>query len=125
MMQRFGMVSSELDVAAFRDVAASFKTNDWSVYSEIMSPLGEHDATDIQPQVDVPTLIVTGDRDVLTPVFTAEKMHRRIARSRLVIIEGGTHYTPVEYPRVIQDEILRFLAGVAGYAPPVAAAAQG
>ena len=46
----------------------------------------------------VPVTIVTGDRDLMTPPATAEHMHRAIRGSRLVVIEGGTHYTPVEYP---------------------------
>lgn len=126
--QRFGMVSRTLDVEAFRDVAAGFKDMDWTTYSTLLERLGEHDATDVLPRVQVPTLIVTGDRDVMTPAFTAERMHRAIAGSRLVVIQGGTHYTPVEYPRVIQEELLDFLDRVPGYQPAEpgdAAAARG
>ena len=45
-------------------------------------------------------------------------MHRAIRGSRLVVIPGGTHYTPVEFPRVIQDELLALLARVPGWEPP-------
>lgn len=127
--QRFGMVSRTLDVEAFRDVAAGFKDMDWTVYSTLLERLGEHDASDLLPQVQVPTLIITGDRDIMTPAFTAERMHRAVAGSRLVVIRGGTHYTPVEYPRVIQEELLDFLARVPGYqlaeGPDQAAGAPG
>jgi pimeloyl-ACP methyl ester carboxylesterase len=115
--QRFGMVSRTLDVDAFRDVAAGFVDMDWNIYTTLLERLGEHDASDVLPRVTVPTLIVTGDRDILTPAFTAERMHRAIAGSRLVVIQGGTHYTPVEYPRVIQEELLDFLGRVPGYQP--------
>lgn len=116
MAQRFGMVSKTLDVEAFRDVAAGFKTIDWKIYTELLEKLGEHDARDVLPTIDCPTLIITGDKDMITPPATAERMHRAVADSRLVVIEGGTHYTPVEYPHVIQQEVLDFLARVPGYA---------
>jgi pimeloyl-ACP methyl ester carboxylesterase len=117
LMQRSGMVSKTLDVDAFNAVAATFKDVDWEVYTLLMERLGEHDAEAVLRNIDIPTLIVTGDRDILTPVNTAEKMHRAIRGSRLVVIEGGTHYTPVEYPAIIQDEAIQFLARVDGFAP--------
>lgn len=117
-MQRFGMVSKTLDIQAFRDVAEGFKDIDWTTYTTLLERLGEHSARDVLARIDIPTLIVTGDRDVMTPPFTAEKIHREIAGSRLVIIEGGTHYTPVEYPQVVQEELLEFLTRVPGFEPP-------
>ncbi len=118
MMKRFGMVSRTLDVEAFAEVAAGFKTLDWDVYGELLERLGEHDARDVLPSIDCPLLIITGDKDVMTPPFTAQKMHRSVAGSRLVVIEGGTHYTPVEYPSVIREEILALLSQLPGYAAP-------
>ena len=34
-----------------------------------------------------------------------------------VVIPGGTHYTPVEYPKVVTREFLEFLSKIPGYAP--------
>jgi pimeloyl-ACP methyl ester carboxylesterase len=116
-MKRFGMVSDTLDMDAFRDVAAGFKTIDWRIYSDLLARLDEHDAEDVLASVDVPTTIVTGDRDILTPPATAERMHLAIASSRLVLIRGGTHYTPVEFPAILQDELLRLLGKVPGWEP--------
>src|SRR6185436_6520529 len=76
MMQRFGMVSRSLDIEAFREVAAGFATVDWQIYMDTLTRLGDHDASDLLAEVDIPTLIITGDRDVLTPAYTAERIHR-------------------------------------------------
>lgn len=116
-MKRFGMVSDTLDMDAFRDVAAGFKTIDWRIYSDLLARLDEHDAEDVLTGIDVPTTIVTGDKDILTPPATAERMHRDIAGSRLVLIRGGTHYTPVEFPAILQDELLRLFGRVRGWEP--------
>jgi pimeloyl-ACP methyl ester carboxylesterase len=51
------------------------------------------DSTPLLAAIHVPTLIVVGDEDTLTPPSAAEAMHHAIAGSELVRIPGGT---PVE-----------------------------
>ena len=96
-------------------VASDFRTLDWALYSDMLGLLGEHDARDLLPSIDVPVLIITGDKDLFTPVFTAHKMNRKIAGSRLVVIPGGTHYTPIEFPAVIKVEVQGFLDQIPGW----------
>jgi pimeloyl-ACP methyl ester carboxylesterase len=115
MMKRFGMVSRTLDEDAFRDVAAGFRTIDWVVYSDLLDRLNQHDAEDVLASITAPTAIITGDKDILTPPSTAERIHRAIPGSRLHVIKGGTHYTPVEYPAIVRDELHRLMARVPGW----------
>ncbi len=115
-MVRAGLVSNTIDREVFREVAAGFQTVDWTIYSHLLTRLDEHDAEEVLPTIDVPVAIVTGDGDLMTPPATAERMHRQIAGSRLVVIEGGTHYTPVEYPAILVDELQRLLERVPGWA---------
>jgi pimeloyl-ACP methyl ester carboxylesterase len=123
-MKRFGMVSRTLDDDAFRDVAAGFRTIDWGIYSDLLDRLNQHDADDVLASITAPTSIVTGDKDILTPPATAERIHRAIAGSRLHVIRGGTHYTPVEYPAIVRDELHRLLARVPGWQMAPARAAS-
>lgn len=116
-MVRLGLVSAAVDVELVKAVAGDFVTLDFAHYSDMLRYLGEHDAEDLLPRIGVPVLIITGDRDILTPVGTATKMNRLIPGSRLVIIKGGTHYTPIEYPATIQEEVMRFLGGIPGWEP--------
>ncbi|HVK86125.1 MAG TPA: alpha/beta hydrolase [Kofleriaceae bacterium] len=114
-MRRAGLVSRTVDVEHFRAVAGGFADVDWVIYSDLMARLDEHDAEAVLAAVDVPLTIVTGDQDRLIPASTSERMHRAIAGSRLVVIEGGTHYTPVEFPDVIVDELGKLLDRVPGW----------
>jgi pimeloyl-ACP methyl ester carboxylesterase len=114
-MKRVGLVSHTIDLEIFRAVAAGFQTIDWAIYSDLLTRLDEHDAEEVLERITVPVTIVTGDRDLMTPPATAEHMHRAIKGSRLVVIEGGTHYTPVEYPAVIVDELHRLLDRIPGW----------
>jgi pimeloyl-ACP methyl ester carboxylesterase len=116
-IKRLGIVSPDLDDAAFREVLAGFATVDWRVYSHALTLLGTHDARDVLPQIDMPALIMAGDRDLLVPPVIAEQTHRAIPGSRLVMVEGGTHYALMEYPKVFGQELLAFLAQVPGYEP--------
>jgi pimeloyl-ACP methyl ester carboxylesterase len=121
-MKRVGLVSETIDIEIFRAVAAGFQTIDWAIYSDLLTRLDEHDAEEVLERITVPTSIVTGDRDLMTPPTTAEYMHRKIRGSRLVVIEGGTHYTPVEYPAILVDELGKLLDRVPGWERKGAAA---
>ncbi|HEU0037391.1 MAG TPA: alpha/beta hydrolase [Kofleriaceae bacterium] len=114
-MKRVGLVSQRIDLEIFRQVAAGFQGIDWVIYSDLLSQLDKHDCEDVLAQIDVPVTIVTGDRDLMTPPSTAEHMHRAIDGSRLVVIRGGTHYTPVEYPDIVVDELGKLLDRVPGW----------
>lgn len=68
-----------------------------------------HTAEDVLPTITVPTLVVAGDRDQLTPVATAERMHQAIAGSELVVFPGHSHLVQVEKPREVHAAIDAFL----------------
>jgi pimeloyl-ACP methyl ester carboxylesterase len=114
-MKRVGLVAETIDLDVFRTVAGGFQTIDWVIYSDLLSRLDEHDAEDVLVNVAIPVTIVTGDKDLMTPPSTAEHMHRLIAGSRMVVIKGGTHYTPVEYPAIVADELERLLERIPGW----------
>jgi len=113
---RIGLASPTIDVEIFRAVAAGFQHIDWVIYSHLLNRLDEHDAEDVLAKIAVPVAIVTGDKDLMTPPSTAEHLHRAIRGSRLVVIDGGTHYTPVEFPAILVDELRRLLDRVDGWA---------
>lgn len=114
-MKRVGLVSQTIDIEIFREVAGGFQHLDWVIYSDLLQRLDEHDAEDVLARIGVPVTIITGDRDLMTPPATAEHIHRLIPGSRLCVIRGGTHYTPVEYPAILVDELGRLLDRVPGW----------
>lgn len=117
LMQRAGVVATSLDLDVFRTIVQDFAAMDMEVYCETLRQLGQHDASDVPPSVRVPTLLIAGDRDLMTPRSVSERIHSEIADCRLVVVAGGTHYTPVEFPEQVRAEVSSFLRGVAGYEP--------
>jgi pimeloyl-ACP methyl ester carboxylesterase len=69
----------------------------------------DHTADDMLATISVPTLILAGDRDQLTPVATSERMQRAIPGSELVVFPGHTHLVQVEAPDAVHAAIEDFL----------------
>jgi pimeloyl-ACP methyl ester carboxylesterase len=59
--------------------------------------------------VRVPTLAITGEKDLFTPLETSRSIVDRIPGAELMVVQGGTHYTPVEFPMVVNLRIEKFL----------------
>jgi len=85
---------------------------DPSVVGGVIAAYLEHSAWDVLPTIDVPTLIIAGSEDQLTPVETAERIHRAIRGSKLVVFEGHTHMVQVEKPREVHAAIDEFLSEI-------------
>jgi pimeloyl-ACP methyl ester carboxylesterase len=64
--------------------------------------------TDLK-SIDVPTLIIMGDEDVLSPVADGELMQQNIRGSRLKVIPKAGHYTPWEQPDAVATVLRQFL----------------
>ncbi|MBI3966010.1 MAG: alpha/beta hydrolase [Chloroflexi bacterium] len=60
-------------------------------------------------EMDVPTLIVCGVEDRLTPLKYSEYFHRHIRESQLVTVERAGHFVQVEQPAAVNEAIRRFL----------------
>jgi len=60
-------------------------------------------------KIRVPTLIVCGKEDRLTPVKYSDFLKKNIAGSRIEIIEGAGHMVMLEAPQTLGEKILNFL----------------
>jgi pimeloyl-ACP methyl ester carboxylesterase len=68
-----------------------------------------HDALARLGGLRVPTLVVTGTDDRLTPPRHAEQLARAIPRSRLLYIPDAGHLPYLEVPGVFEKKVLEFL----------------
>ncbi len=67
------------------------------------------DSTPTLATITVPTLIICGDEDTLTPVKESDAMHAAIADSQLAIIPGAGHASCVEHPSAFNALLAGFL----------------
>ncbi len=120
-IKRIGLAARTLDEDVFSALVEDFATLDMGTYVDLLERVGEHDAWDLLPQIDVPTLLVTGSRDAFTPRSAAERMVRRIRSSELMVIPGATHYAAFEYPELLNLRLEKFLRERGYEAVPLAA----
>jgi pimeloyl-ACP methyl ester carboxylesterase len=72
-----------------------------------------HDAQDALAAVQVPALVVTGERDLLTPPTLARPLAAALPNARLVLSEQGSHGLWIEQPDWLADLVGGFLAELA------------
>ena len=71
-----------------------------------------HKATDRLHQITAPTLVITGDADLLIPPGNSDVLARHIPNAHLMKVPGGSHGFNFETPEVFNRAVLRFLASV-------------
>lgn len=70
------------------------------------------DSTPLLPTIDVPTQIIVGEEDALTPVKESRAMHAAIAGSRLEVIPGAGHCSNLEKPAAFNHVLGEFLSSL-------------
>jgi pimeloyl-ACP methyl ester carboxylesterase len=108
-LKRLGLVGGTLDEELFKELAAEFGGVDLDLYLRMLDALGRHDAAHVLESIQVPTLVITGDRDAFTPRQLAQQMARRIPNGEILVVRGATHYTALEYPELVNLRIEKFL----------------
>lgn len=70
---------------------------------------GRIDSRPTLSAIRCPTLVVVGTHDQLTPPGMAEEMAALIAASRLALVPGSGHLSPLEAPEKVTRELRRWL----------------
>jgi pimeloyl-ACP methyl ester carboxylesterase len=58
--------------------------------------------------ISVPTLLIWGEHDVVTPLSEAKRLHTLIANSQLNVIKGTGHFVHQEKPEKVASQIQEF-----------------
>ena len=81
-----------------------------TVEADLLAMRDRPDSTELLPQIAVPTLVVVGEQDVLTPPADSESMASAIPGARLVKIPGAGHLTPMERPKAVAEALGDFFS---------------
>lgn len=82
---------------------ARFASSDYMALSPVMresfKKIVNENLDGLLYEIKAPTLIVFGSNDDQTPLYMAKKLHKNIAESGLVVMQGCGHFCFVESPR--------------------------
>jgi 3-oxoadipate enol-lactonase len=67
------------------------------------------DTTHVLQGIKVPTLILVGEHDAITPPIAAQSMHESIEGSVMEVIPDAAHLSNLENPTVFNQHLLKFL----------------
>ncbi len=99
LMRREDMVPYFDHLAAMHPVA----------FIRTLDSLKDHSVWDHLRDIDVPTLVVGGERDRFTPGWLSRRMAEAIDGAEFLLVPGGTHTAPLERPELVGRTVRRFL----------------
>ncbi len=86
---------------------------DFPMFLRMLRAAGDHSAEEWLGDVDVPVLVVAGEKDTFTPASLSESMAERIPNAELLMVAGGSHVAPIEQPELVGARIRAFVERVA------------
>lgn len=93
-------------------VDRSKKNSPLGVKGCLLAMAGRTDTTGSLNKINLPTLLICGREDKLTPPDIMKSMSDKISRAKFSIVENAGHMSPVEQPAVVNKAIKDFLTEV-------------
>jgi 3-oxoadipate enol-lactonase len=81
--------------------------------ADLLAMRDRPDSTTILPGITVPTLVIVGEEDPVTPPAASRAMVEAIPGAKLVTISDAAHLAPVERPEEVTGALRAFLSGLA------------
>ncbi len=98
-----------MDVADLLPYMKHMVDIDLPMFLRMLRSAGEHSAWDVLKQIEVPALVIAGDKDAFTPPVYAEQMAAALPKGELLMLAGATHVAPLERKEQVGERIERFL----------------
>ncbi|TET12410.1 MAG: alpha/beta hydrolase [Candidatus Thorarchaeota archaeon] len=76
------------------------------------SAVGEFNSESELKQISASTLIIHGDSDCAVPPRNGELLAENISNSKLILIEGGSHFSIIEKYEEFNNAVMNFIAEV-------------
>ncbi|MBX3645798.1 MAG: alpha/beta fold hydrolase [Rubrivivax sp.] len=99
-----GLVATALRI--MRDVGADAATG------QLRAIIGRADHRALLARLDLPTLVLCGRSDQVTPLALSQEAAALIPGARLEVVDEAGHWTPLEQPQIVADALRRLLAAL-------------
>jgi pimeloyl-ACP methyl ester carboxylesterase len=102
-----------LSLASIKDIevyARGVASLDIEIFMTLFEEMMDYDGTAVLDQIRVPTLIVSGTKDGVTPASHQYALQKRIRGSELLRVPYGSHCTQLDLPEFVNLRAEKFLA---------------
>ena len=82
---------------------------DFRVFITLFEDMIAFQGESLLKKIQVPTLVICGSRDGLTPIEDQKKMNQLLSKSQLYIIPKGSHCNQLDFPKRVNKAIEGFL----------------
>jgi pimeloyl-ACP methyl ester carboxylesterase len=101
-----------LKLTSLKDIeiyARGIAAMDLNAFIEMFESMLHYDGRPVLDRIAVPTLLIAGKQDSVTPQKHQEEMHQRIKGSELLTVPYGSHCTQLDMPDLVNLKIEHFL----------------
>lgn len=107
------LFSADAQPAIVADTRAVIeRTPRQGVAAGLLAMADRSDFVPLLPEVQVPSLAICGERDVLTPAEEMRTMASAMPDARFVEVPAAGHMAPLESPRLVNAAIREFIQGL-------------
>ncbi len=92
-----------------KQIAKSSTFNPVGVKGSFLAMLGRNDTTEYLSKIKIPTLVICGEFDALTPPSVMKPLAEKINSAEFVVIKNSGHMSPIENPVEVNKAITKFL----------------
>lgn len=105
-----GLAADDFIVEQVRTIIVS--TNPTGIIGTLKGMAARPDSSAILPNLDIPVLLLTGDKDALIPPSKSDSMASAISGATQVVVENAGHMPMMEQPTATTEAIRQFLSEV-------------
>jgi len=114
MAVKVAMRAGEVDPERIREedvlpYLQHLKHVDFPMFLRMLRAAGEHTAENYLGAIEIPVLIIAGEKDTLTPPYLSQAMAAALPNAELMMVAHGTHAAALEQPALIGEKIRAFL----------------
>lgn len=85
------------------------KTSPTSIIGTLIALSARTDTTHVLPKISVPTLILVGEKDMVTPPAASQSMKEKIPNAQLQILPAAAHMSNLENTELFNKHLVEFV----------------
>ncbi|MFD2742244.1 alpha/beta fold hydrolase [Sphingobacterium populi] len=110
----FAHPRAEQNLASVDLIKSSIRRNSiTSICATLLALAARTDTSEVLSAISVPTLLLRGEQDKITPAALMQEMHAHIPQSEFVSIANSGHLPNLENPIAFNESLLNFLKKIA------------